>query len=260
TEWVRTPLRGMSASTGEPLDAHSAAVVVLLAELGSDAVTRAASLLAVLPATADGEARQDPMRKAFGAEVATLVQGVRALLRLGRVAGRTDDEADGSQREMQRKMLLAMAADLRIVLMRLASRLQSLRWYAATRTPCPTSFARETMSLYTPLANRLGIWQLKWEMEDLAFRFLEPDTYRAIARRLEEKRKEREDFIQAVVTRLQAALDDARIPAEIHGRPKHIYSIWNKMRIKDLDFSQLFDLRALRVIVGDERACYAALA
>ncbi len=260
TDWVRTPLRGMSASTGEPLDAHSAAVVVLLAELGSDAVTRAASLLAVLPASTDSEARQDPMRKAFGAEVATLVQGVRALLRLGRVAGRTDDQADGSQREMQRKMLLAMAADLRIVLMRLASRLQSLRWYAATRTPCPASFARETMSLYTPLANRLGIWQLKWEMEDLAFRFLEPDTYRAIARRLEEKRKEREDFIQAVVARLQAALDDARIPAEIHGRPKHIYSIWNKMRIKNLDFSQLFDLRALRVIVDDERACYAALA
>ena len=259
-DWVRAPLRGARASTGEPLDAHSAAVVLVLAKLGSDAVTRAAALLAVQPEPEGAVTRQDPMRKAFGPEVTTLVQGVRALLRLGWVAGRAEDAADGGQREMQRKMLLAMAADLRIVLMRLASRLQSLRWYAATRTPCPPGFARETMSLYTPLANRLGIWQIKWEMEDLAFRFLEPDTYRAIARRLEEKRNEREAFIESVVARLRDALEDARIPAEIHGRPKHIYSIWNKMRIKHLDFSQLFDLRALRVIVEDERACYAALA
>jgi len=259
-DWVREPLQGARASTGEPLDAHSAAVVLVLAGLGSDAVTRAAALLAVQPEPEGAVTRQDPMRKAFGPEVTTLVQGVRALLRLGWVAGRAEDAADGGQREMQRKMLLAMAADLRIVLMRLASRLQSLRWYAATRTPCPPGFARETMSLYTPLANRLGIWQIKWEMEDLAFRFLEPDTYRAIARRLEEKRNEREAFIESVVARLRDALEDARIPAEIHGRPKHIYSIWNKMRIKHLDFSQLFDLRALRVIVEDERACYAALA
>ena len=260
-DWVREPLRGARGSTGEALDAHSAAVVLILAGLGSDAVTRAAALLAVQPVPGDEAARQDPMRKAFGPEVMTLVQGVRALLRLGQVAGRAGDADDGGdQKEMQRKMLLAMAADLRIVLMRLASRLQSLRWYAATRTPCPSGFARETMSLYTPLANRLGIWQIKWEMEDLAFRFLEPDTYKSIARQLEEKRNEREAFIDAVVARLRGALEDARIPAEIHGRPKHIYSIWNKMRIKHLAFSQLFDLRALRVIVEDERACYAALA
>src|SRR5690606_25164004 len=162
--------------------------------------------------------------------------------------------------EMQRKMLLAMAADLRIVVMRLASRLQSLRWYAASKNPCPAAFARETMELYTPLANRLGIWQIKWEMEDLAFRFLEPDTYKIIARRLEEKRTEREAFIAAVVGQLRDALEDARISAEVTGRPKHIYSIWNKMRVKNLEFNQLFDLRALRVIVDDERACYAALA
>ncbi|MER1966175.1 bifunctional (p)ppGpp synthetase/guanosine-3',5'-bis(diphosphate) 3'-pyrophosphohydrolase [Castellaniella sp. GW247-6E4] len=259
-EWVREPLRGIRASTGEALDAHSAGVVAILAALGSDAVTRAAALLAVQSAPAGEAARQDPMRKAFGPEVMTLVQGVRALLRLGQVAGRAEDAADGDQKEKQRKMLLAMAADLRIVLMRLASRLQSLRWYAGTHTPCPPGFARETMSLYTPLANRLGIWQLKWEMEDLAFRFLEPDIYKSIARQLEEKRNEREAFIDAVVGRLRDALEDARIPAEIHGRPKHIYSIWNKMRLKHLAFGQLFDLRALRVIVEDERACYAALA
>jgi len=235
-------------------------VALILRDLGSDAATRAGALLAVQPVPAGELSRADPLRKAFGPEVATLVQGARALLHLGAVAGRAGDESGADQKEMQRKMLLAMAADLRIVLMRLASRLQSLRWFAATRTPCPAEFARETMALYTPLANRLGIWQLKWEMEDLSFRFLQPDTYKTIARQLEEKRVEREAFIDGVVARLQAALDDARIQAEISGRPKHIYSIWNKMRIKHLEFHQLFDLRALRVIVADERTCYAVLA
>ncbi|MGA0583992.1 MAG: RelA/SpoT family protein, partial [Castellaniella sp.] len=259
-DWVREPLRGARASTGEALDAHAAAVVLILRNLDSDAATRTAALLAVQPVPAGELARADPLRKAFGAEITTLVQGVRALLRLGAVAGRAGDVSGTDQKEMQRKMLLAMAADLRIVLMRLASRLQSLRWHAASRTPCPPEFARETMALYTPLANRLGIWQLKWEMEDLSFRFLQPDTYKAIARQLEEKRAERESFIEDVMARLRAALAEAGIRAELSGRPKHIYSIWNKMRIKHLEFHQLFDLRALRLIVEDERACYAALA
>lgn len=259
-DWVREPLRGARASTGEALDAHAAAVVLILRDLDSDAATRAAALLAVQPVPAGELSRADPLRKAFGAEITTLVQGVRALLRLGAVAGRAGDVSGTDQKEMQRKMLLAMAADLRIVLMRLASRLQSLRWHAASRTPCPPEFARETMALYTPLANRLGIWQLKWEMEDLSFRFLQPDTYKTIARQLEEKRAERETFIEDVMARLRAALAEAGIRAELSGRPKHIYSIWNKMRIKHLEFRQLFDLRALRVIVDDERACYAALA
>src|SRR5699024_9611548 len=109
---------------------------------------------------------------------------------------------------------LAMAADLRIVVMRSASRLQTLKWYASSRTPCPPALARETLELYTPLANRLGIWQLKWEMEDLAFRFLEPDTYKSIAQQLEEKRVEREAFIAEVVGILTNALRDANIPAK----------------------------------------------
>ncbi|CRE10038.1 GTP pyrophosphokinase [Bordetella pertussis] len=172
----------------------------------------------------------------------------------------SDSEAEsGSQKEMQRKMLLAMAADLRIVLMRLASRLQSLRWHAETKTPCAAGFARETLDLYTPLANRLGIWQLKWEMEDLAFRFLEPERYKQIAHLLEEKRVEREAFIAEAIARMQEALARAGVVAEVSGRPKHIYSIWNKMRLKGLDFSQMYDLRALRIIVDDVRACYTAL-
>ena len=205
--------------------------------------------------------RNDPVATAFGAEVARLVQGTRALLRLGVVARQASDaEAEsGSQKEMQRKMLLAMAADLRIVLMRLASRLRTLRWHAESKAPCSIAFARETLDLYAPLANRLGIWQIKWEMEDLAFRFLEPDRYKQIARLLEEKRVEREAFIAGAIDRLQTALSKSGIEAEVSGRPKHIYSIWNKMRVKRLDFAQMYDLRALRIIVEDVRACYTAL-
>ncbi|WP_050854681.1 RelA/SpoT family protein, partial [Bordetella pertussis] len=222
------------------------------------------AVLASLPADLNAPAptlRNDPVASEFGVEVARLVQGARALLRLGIVARHaSDSEAEsGSQKEMQRKMLLAMAADLRIVLMRLASRLQSLRWHAETKTPCAAGFARETLDLYTPLANRLGIWQLKWEMEDLAFRFLEPERYKQIAHLLEEKRVEREAFIAEAIARMQEALARAGVVAEVSGRPKHIYSIWNKMRLKGLDFSQMYDLRALRIIVDDVRACYTAL-
>lgn len=263
-EWVREPLQGLIASTGEPLAEHGAAVVHILAGLGSDAPTRASALLTITPVRDDeaGQGKKDSLQKVFSTEVVALVQGTRSLLRLSHMTGQSSDTAvaGGGQKEMQRKMLLAMAADLRIVLLRLASRLQSLRWYARSKVPCPAQFARETMELYTPLANRLGIWQLKWEMEDLSFRFLEPDTYKAIARQLEEKRVEREGFITQVVEQLQAALAQNRIAADVSGRPKHIYSIWNKMRNKDIDFSKLYDLRALRVIVDDERACYAALA
>ncbi|WP_338881295.1 bifunctional (p)ppGpp synthetase/guanosine-3',5'-bis(diphosphate) 3'-pyrophosphohydrolase [Achromobacter veterisilvae] len=262
--WAEPRFEGQHALTGEPLAGHGAGVVRVLAGLHTDAATRAAALLAALPTDLMAPApslRSDPVAAAFGAEIARLVQGTRALLRLGVVARQASDaEAEsGSQKEMQRKMLLAMAADLRIVLMRLASRLRSLRWHAESKTPCSTAFARETLDLYAPLANRLGIWQIKWEMEDLAFRFLEPEKYKQIARLLEEKRAEREAFIASAIERLQAALARSGIEAEVSGRPKHIYSIWNKMRVKGLDFSQMYDLRALRIIVDDVRACYTAL-
>jgi len=260
-DWAAGRFGDQQALTGEPLARHAAGAVGILAGLQTDAATRAAALLAVLPADDAPSGRNDPLAAEFGPEVARLVHGSWALLRLGAAARHSSDsEAEtGSQKEMLRKMLLAMAADLRIVLMRLASRLQTLRWYAETRTPCAPSFARESLDLYAPLANRLGIWQIKWEMEDLAFRFLDPATYKEIARLLEEKRVEREAFIAQAIDRLQSALADAGLHAEVTGRPKHIYSIWNKMRLKGLEFSQLFDLRALRVIVEDERACYAAL-
>jgi GTP pyrophosphokinase len=183
------------------------------------------------------------------------------LLRLSGIASGASDGSEDAplQKEMLRKMLLAMAADLRIVLLRLASRLQTLRWHASAKVPCKPDLARETLDLYTPLANRLGIWQIKWEMEDLAFRFTEPARYKEIAGLLEEKRTEREQFIAQTVHQLSAALKKMEIVADITGRPKHIYSIYNKMRHKELDFSQLFDVRAMRIIVQTERDCYNAL-
>ncbi len=262
-EAVAEQCGGVLAGTGEPLAAHAAQVVLILARLGADVAARVSALLTVLPVDASSSRQQtEALRRTFGAEVVSLVQGTRALLRLGEIAGQaTDTAAEGSQqKEMQRKMLLAMAADLRIVLMRLASRLQTLTWHARSKTPCPPAMARETLQLYTPLANRLGIWQVKWEMEDLAFRFLHPETYRGIAAQLEEKRAEREALIAQVIDTIKQSLADDGIHAEVSGRPKHIYSIWNKMRNKNLSFDQLRDLRALRVIVDTERDCYSVLA
>jgi GTP pyrophosphokinase len=156
-------------------------------------------------------------------------------------------------------MLLAFSRDLRVVMLRLASRLQTLRWHAVQKTAAPPSMAREALNVFAPLANRLGIWQLKWEMEDLAFRFLEPDTYKQVARLLDEKRVEREHYVDQLRHRLEAELQVQGVRAQVHGRPKHIYSIVKKMRGKSLDFGRVFDVRALRVIVPGVSDCYAAL-
>jgi GTP pyrophosphokinase len=152
-----------------------------------------------------------------------------------------------------------MTNDLRVVLLRLASRLQTLRFYAVNRRPGAEPFARETLDLYAPLANRLGIWQLKWELEDLSFRFLDPETYKSVARMLDERRVERESFIDAALSLLRHMVDDAGLRAEISGRPKHIYSIWNKMRAKGLAFEEVYDVRGLRVIVDEVAQCYQVL-
>lgn len=257
---VEPLIQGLSTPTGEPLDSHIAAVIEILQKLNADAHTRITALLAVL--TTKDQVKQEELKKTFGDQVATMVKGAQALYHLSELTAKTHDQAatGTDQKEMKRKMLLAMAVDLRIVLVRLASRLQSLRWFVHTKTTCPHDYAKETMELYTPLANRLGIWQLKWEMEDLAFRFLEPETYKTIAKLLEEKRIERERFITHIVDTLTQSLKDMGIEATISGRPKHIYSIYHKMRNKNLRFEQLFDIRAIRIIVDDERSCYSTLA
>ncbi len=154
-------------------------------------------------------------------------------------------------------MVLGMVEDVRVVLIRLASRTQTLRWFSKNPSEDRVSYARETLDIYAPLANRLGVWQLKWELEDLSFRYLEPELYKRIAQMLDEKRLEREQYIRKAMQVLAQELGD--IKAEITGRPKHIYSIWNKMRAKQLDFSEVYDVRALRVIVPELKDCYTAL-
>jgi len=163
------------------------------------------------------------------------------------------------QEEMLRKMLLAFGDDLRVVLIYLASRLQTLRWITQEKIAMPSPWAQEILSIDASLANRLGIWQMKWEMEDLAFRTLSPQIYRDIARMLDAKRIEREAFIEQIVIRLKQELVAAHIPGEVLGRPKHIYSIWKKMQGKALEFADLYDVRAFRVLVDDVKSCYAVL-
>ncbi|MFM9114212.1 MAG: RelA/SpoT family protein, partial [Polynucleobacter victoriensis] len=158
-----------------------------------------------------------------------------------------------------RKMLLAFAHDLRVVLLHLASVLQTLRWVTSQRIETKSSWAQDILDVDAALANRLGIWQLKWEMEDLAFRCLAPDTYKQIAQLLDSKRIEREEFIAQIMQRLNTELQAAGIKADVQGRPKHIYSIWKKMQGKAIDFAQLYDVRAFRILVEDVKDCYAAL-
>jgi GTP pyrophosphokinase len=193
--------------------------------------------------------------EAFGEEIASLAAGVERLYQL-RVATR---DTQREQSEVLRKMVLGMVEDVRVVLIRLASRTQTLRWFSKNKSEERASYARETLDIYAPLANRLGVWQLKWELEDLSFRYLEPELYKRIAQMLDEKRLERERYIANAVDTLARELGALHIQGQITGRPKHIYSIWNKMRAKQLDFSQLYDVRALRVIVPDVKDCYAAL-
>jgi GTP pyrophosphokinase len=253
---------GKSLRTGEPFIAHADGIATIVATLRPDAdLLAAAHLFGVYDVLRDPD---DWLRSRFGANVAQLVADLRQLMRLSELT-RSREEARGrsnpnDQAEALRRMLLAMANDLRVVLLRLASRLQTLRYYALSKAGGAEPIARETLDLYAPLANRLGIWQLKWELEDLSFRFLEPDTYKAVARMLDEKRVERETFIDAALARLRGMLAETGIRAEVTGRPKHIYSIYSKMRSKGLAFEQVYDVRGMRVIVDEIAQCYQVLA
>jgi GTP pyrophosphokinase len=168
-------------------------------------------------------------------------------------------QAGGHRAEGLRRLLLALVRDLRVILILLARQLVALRSAASLPEAERVRLAQLTADIHAPLANRLGIWQLKWELEDLAFRHLQPDVYQRIARLLDEKRGSRERFIEDAKARIRVALEEAGIHAEVAGRPKHIYSIWKKMQRKDVPFSELYDVRAVRVLVDDVGACYAAL-
>ena len=255
--------------TAENMLDHADAVAAILRGIGGSEAMQAASYLVY--ASEHLNKPHEVISKAFGENFADLAQETTKLVRLQRMARIAQNAASragqpapmaqtaAAQTESVRKMLLAFSRDLRVVMLRLASRLQTLRHFAASKLPVPPGLAAESLQVFAPLANRLGIWDIKWEIEDLAFRFLEPDTYREVAGWLDQKRSAREAAVEQVRQTLADELQAQGLQAQVQGRPKHIYSIVKKMRGKSLGFEQVYDIRALRVIVPSVPDCYAAL-
>ena len=262
-------LASETLDTGENILAHADAVSAILKTIGGSQAMQAASYLVY--ACDHLNKPHEVIAKAFGENFADLALETTKLVRVQRIARKAQNSAGSlgnpapmaqsvaSQTESVRKMLLAFSKDLRVVMLRLASRLQTLRHFAASKLPVPPNLAAESLQVFAPLANRLGIWEVKWEMEDLSFRFLEPDTYRHVAKLLDEKRTEREASVENLRYQLASQLATQGIHATVQGRPKHIYSIVKKMRGKSLGFEQVYDIRALRIVVYNVPDCYAAL-
>jgi GTP pyrophosphokinase len=248
--------------TGENILAHADAVAAILKSIGGSEAMQAATYLVY--SCQHLTKPLEVITKAFGANFAALAIETTKLVNMQQQARSANAKAQlendpAAQLETVRKMLLAFSRDFRVVMLRLASRLQTLRHFAATKQMAMHPLAHESLNVFAPLANRLGIWQIKWEMEDLAFRFLEPETYKKTAQLLDEKRVEREQYMEDLRLDLERALNKSGVAALVQGRPKHIYSIVKKMRGKSLGFDQVFDIRALRVIAADVNGCYAAL-
>jgi GTP pyrophosphokinase len=241
---------------------HVRAAAGILSALRVDGEAIAATLL--LGVQAASRARREGLEAQFGPVVAALVEGVGSMEQIqvlrGRVGSALRHSDRAAQLESLRKMLLAMVQDVRVVLIKLADQVQLLRELAtAGGAQAREIAAGDTMDLFAPLASRLGVWQIKWELEDLAFRYLEPETYKNLARQLDEKRVDRETYITDMVHLLRAQLAAGSIVADVAGRPKHIYSIWRKMQSKGVGLENLFDVRAVRVLVNDVKDCYAVL-
>jgi GTP pyrophosphokinase len=244
--------RAAAGAAGRP-DAFDRALSVsrLLLLQGADPETIAAALIS--QAIPERELDLESVQSAFGAELASLIRGVA---RAGRIESLETSSVD---LEQVRKKLQAIAEDVRVVLIKLAERVAYLRALTKADEAVQRAAGRQTLELFAPLANRLGVSEMKWELEDFAFRFTEPDLYRKIAQLLDEKRHDREAYIQRVIAKLHGELETMGIPAAIQGRPKHIYSIWRKMRGKNVSFERLYDIRAVRVIVRNVRECYTVL-
>jgi len=242
---------------GEKLIERALGTAGILAAQRLDPDSITAGLLVSLPDASDYD--RGRVAAAFGEDVATLVDGVTRMSSVHALAVGADAQQRAVQAENLRKMLLAMVGDIRVVLIKLAERTQALRYLMGTAQGDPRASAREVMDVYAPLANRLGLWQLKWELEDLSLRALEPDDYKRIARLLDERRLDRERYIRDVVATLRRELEAAGLAAEVSGRPKHIYSIFSKMRRKQIGIDALYDIRAVRILVDTVRDCYTAL-
>ena len=277
--WAEQHYVDQTLRTGEPMLAHAQGIREILSRLDvSDELHITAYLFGYFLINPDTRTARETLIVDWGIEQTERLQNLHTIMEMGAKTWHHTNEQKtrnvedskksdrmyaaqniAEQIERSRKMLLAMAQDIRVVILRLASRLQTLRYYAASKTECPVVVAEESLQLYAPLANRLGVWQIKWELEDLGFRFAHPQTYREIAQWLDEKRTEREAFVAHSIERLQAELKKQNIQANISGRPKHIYSIYNKMRGKSLQFADLYDIRAFRIIVKDLKDCYSVL-
>jgi GTP pyrophosphokinase len=248
---------GQMRASGEPYVIHCVEVARMLSELGLDYQAVVAGLLHDVVEDTDWTIAD--VRERFDPEVAKLVDGVTKLAYIDTMSkmGKRDIEAE--EAESLRKMFLAMVDDVRVVLIKLADRLHNMRTLGSLSQERRERIARETLEIFAPLANRLGIWQMKWELEDLGLRYYDPATYHDIASLIAERRGTREQYIQKVIAELQARLRLEGIAAEVEGRPKHIYSIYRKMRRKDVDFEQIYDVRGMRVIVENVQDCYAVL-
>src|SRR5215831_5519004 len=247
----------LCASDGEPWLDRSLGTAAIVAGLKLDADSVRAALLLGVPQCPGFDA--EAFAAQFGSEVPQLVAGVARMSAIRTAAEAASKTAGDVQAENLRKMLLAMVGDIRVVLIKLAERTQALRFLMSGDGEARAQAARETQDLFAPLANRLGVWQLKWELEDLALRALEPEAYKQIAALLDERRLDRQHYIEDVKVTLKHELAAAGIVADVSGRPKHITSIWNKMRRKQAGIDAVYDIRAVRILVDDVKDCYAAL-
>jgi GTP pyrophosphokinase len=247
-----TAHEGQLRASGEPYITHPVDVAFYLAELQMDAETIAAALLHDVPEDTDFTLAD--IEKRFGREVARLVDGVTKLSKFGSARSMEEQQAENI-----RKMFMAMAEDVRVVIIKLADRLHNMRTLEYMPPEKQQRIARQSMEIYAPLAHRLGMWQIKWELEDLSFKYLEPEHYRKLVEMLADRRKARESFVNKSIGILRKELGKVGLEAEISGRPKHLYSIWKKMERKGAEFSEIYDIHAIRVLVDDVKDTYAAL-
>ena len=253
---------GQTRKSSEPYIQHPLAVAFLLADVGMDPDTIAAGLLHDV--VEDSDLDLERLQQEFGPHVTSLVDGVTKLeqieqKQIDRFSQKSEELRDEQESESLRKMFIAMAEDIRVVIIKLADRLHNMRTLAPLSPERRKTFARETLEIFAPLANRLGVWQWKWELEDLSLYHLDLTTYAEIATLITERRPEREANVQRHIEILERRLAEENIAAEITGRPKHIYSIYHKMQRKGVPFSQVYDVRGIRVITQTVPDCYRAL-
>ena len=243
--------KGQYRDSGDVFFKHPYEVAKILADLEMDVVTIAAGLLHDV--LEDTKLSREELEAHFGREIVHLVDGVT---KLSKIPFQSKEE---HQAQSLRKMFLAMAEDLRVVVIKLADRLHNMRTLRHLPVERQKRIATETLEIYTPLAHRLGMWSLKWEMEDLALRYLDPEGYYDLVARIAKKRREREGELEEIMTLLRERLSELRLNAEIQGRPKHFYSIYQKMKQQGRDLAEIYDLVAVRVIVDTVKDCYGVL-